>query len=764
MNSTNCCFSPLLCVGTKISLIDRKENSLPPAVSYITTGGYNITLPMSKLYKLDVWGPYLVGYPGDDRPRRINKENITLIWFDSNMSQDQDVLLEHLRTINDFSLIYTDLDTCINCLKSIDTEKIICVTTNLDSIQILSFANSLTQLDSIFIYDNENTPIENSLSNHPKFAGRFSTWEMLETNLKRTIACLLRHIELFTFYDRHQIATQNVTKKKVEFFWTQLFNDMIHRLPHDQKAKEQMINACRDYYRGNKTVLNKIDEFANTYNVKDCIRWYTKDTFVYKLINKALRTEDMEQLYTFRYFITDLSESLNQEFGKLRNNTSSLILYRGATMSCDEFNILKTNVGFLISTNSYFSTSRLQEIAEIYVGSNDSTSVGVLFEVECDLTKNIIIADVADLSEIPDEAECLFNLGTTFEIVSIQEKNQYFLVKMKATDEQRTVVNDFIQQSREEIEDESLPIVFGILLNKMGLYDKCIRYFKNLLQDSDERNISRVHFHIADAYDNNDEYDMALKHLQLAYKLVNNRRDKARQKEQIYIWLYTSIVLNHMEIFDKSLKYSKKALIGFQRIHGRINHRDIASCLFCMGQSYFGLSGFGCNKSRSAQDFLIKSFEYQQQVLTMQQACLPSDHADIAITLGELSNLFYHLHDQQTSLEYNKKSLDIQKQHLPSDHLSLATSLRNMATSYYEQDDLDTALDYFQQCLIIQRKRLPPMHMEIARTERNIAKILGDKGEVEEAMKHLHEGLPFSQDLFNEEKINFLYKTYKKNN
>ena len=94
---------------------------------------------------------------------------------------------------------------------------------------------------------------------------------------------------------------------------------MIHRLPHDHKAKQQMIDACRDYYRGHKTVLSKIDEFTSTYNANDCIRWYTKDTFVYKLINKALRTEDIEQLYTFRYFITDLSKSLYQEFAQLRN-------------------------------------------------------------------------------------------------------------------------------------------------------------------------------------------------------------------------------------------------------------------------------------------------------------------------------------------------------------------------------------------------------------------------------------------------------------
>lgn len=540
---------------------------------------------------------------------------------------------------------------------------------------------------------------------------------------------------------------------------------MIHQLPHDLKAKQQMIDACRDYYRGNRTILNKIDEFSSTYNAEDCIKWYTKDTFVYKLINKALRTKDIEQLYTFRYFITDLSKSLTQQRRQFKNAMNSFVVYRGATMSWNEFDILETNVGLHISTNSYFSTSQSREIAEIYIGATDSTSVGILFEIECDLKEHIIIADVARFSEIPDEAECLFDLGTTFEIISIEKSHQppfVHVVKMKATNEQRAMVNDFIRQSREDIEDESLPIVFGILLNRMGIYDQCIRYYQNLLQDCDAPRASRIHFHLADAYDNNDEYDMALRHLKIAYNLVKYRRDRVSTKEQTYIWLYRSIVLNHVKRFNESLEYSKKSLKGFERIYGSINHRDIASCLFSMGQSYFGLSNFGCDKSVVGRSFLNESFEYQMRVLTMQQACLPSDHTDIAITLGELSNLFYFLNDHPASLEFNKKSLSIQQKNLPSDHLALTTLLRNIATNYYEQDDLDSALNYFQQCLAIQRKRLPAMHMEIARTERNIARVLADKGETEQGLQHLREGLPFAQDMFDEENIQDLHYIYQK--
>ncbi|CAF2070150.1 unnamed protein product [Rotaria magnacalcarata] len=688
-------------------LLDRKSKFLFHSVTAAETHEYSTYLPMSRLYGLDVWGPYLENYPFDERPRSVNKEGIMLVWFDPNIVMDKDQLLKRLRTINDFSLIYSDLDDCMRSSKAMNLDKIIFVTTCDAASQLVQDSSNLNILDSIFIYDAKSTVVPTTLINYAK---------------------------------------------------NQLFNDMIHQLPHDRSAKQQMIDACRNYYRGNSTVLNKIEEFETTYEVDDCIRWYTKDTFVYKLINKALRTKDVEQLYVFRYYITDLSKSLNREFHRLRTMTNSLTVYRGATMSSDEFHELKSSVGLLISTNSYFSTSRSRSIAEIYTGSNDSAIKGVLFEIECDLCKNIVVADVSSSSEIYDELECLFDLGSTFEIISIEPNNQYssyYVVKLRATDEQRSILDDFIRQSRKDVEDESLPVVFGALLNNMGLYAKSIRYFKNLLQNYSDKNVSRIHFHLADAYDNDEKYDLALQHLEISYKIIKNRTSKGGRKQITYVWLYKGIVLNHMKRFKQSLFYSNKALKSLKQIYGHINHRDIASCLFSIGQSYFGLSNFGCDKSISAQNYLRKSLGYQRQVLTMQQACLPADHSDIAITLGELSNLFYFTQEYDASLKVNKMSLDIQQRYLPSNHLAISTSLRNVATIYYELGDLDNALDYFQQCLTIQQDRLPLDHIEIARTERNIAQIFGDKGETDKALQHLREGLPL--DWFDENTMKNLY-------
>lgn len=62
-----------------------------------------------------------------------------------------------------------------------------------------------------------------------------------------------------------------------------------------------MLDASREYYRDNRSELERINQFERTYRCEDAIQWYTKNSFVYRLINKALRTKDIEQLYIIRY-------------------------------------------------------------------------------------------------------------------------------------------------------------------------------------------------------------------------------------------------------------------------------------------------------------------------------------------------------------------------------------------------------------------------------------------------------------------------------
>ena len=210
---------------------------------------------------------------------------------------------------------------------------------------------------------------------------------MLYVYLSESKLLLLRNNQKHSvFLIHHQQSTKDLSKKSGEFLWFQLFNHVILRLPRNQQAKQQMIEVCRQYYRGHTKQLRLIDEFESDYRPEEAIRWYTKQSFLYKLVNKALRSEDIDQLHTFRFFIGDLSESLAREHEKILSAEGDILtFYRGVKLDREEFDRLKENQGKLISTNGYLSTSRLRLPALNFAtkSSKRTNVIPVLFEIQC---------------------------------------------------------------------------------------------------------------------------------------------------------------------------------------------------------------------------------------------------------------------------------------------------------------------------------------------------------------------------------------------
>ncbi|CAF4805122.1 unnamed protein product [Rotaria sp. Silwood1] len=191
-------------------------------------------------------------------------------------------------------------------------------------------------------------------------------------------------------------------------------------MPRSDEAKRQMIQECKKYYWDKPRQLAEVVEFQRVYTREQAIRWYTRPCFIHRLINKALRTEDIVALWNFRYFISDLSTSLAQVRMKI---VEPLILYRGTIMTRSEIQLLST--GSLVSANGFFSTSRCRRVAETFIATgqcrNDPHQF-VLFEIEIQPnSSDVVFADVAAESHVPDEAEVLFDLGTILEIVHLEQ-------------------------------------------------------------------------------------------------------------------------------------------------------------------------------------------------------------------------------------------------------------------------------------------------------------------------------------------------------
>ncbi|UJR29482.1 hypothetical protein I4U23_010694 [Adineta vaga] len=128
-----------------------------------------------------------------------------------------------------------------------------------------------------------------------------------------------------------------------------LFIEILKDMPQTKESKDIMLNKAKDYYEKiekNSKYPTKIEKFRNKYISNDAIRWYQKDSFVYRIINRAFRTNNVQIWYLFRYYINDLCKQI-ENIHKIQNIQQSLKLYRGQIISTNEIKILQLNPNFL---------------------------------------------------------------------------------------------------------------------------------------------------------------------------------------------------------------------------------------------------------------------------------------------------------------------------------------------------------------------------------------------------------------------------------
>ncbi|CAF3577351.1 unnamed protein product [Rotaria sp. Silwood1] len=587
-----------------------------------------------------------------------NLESTRLIWYDSNIDKTNDTkeTMKELREINNFIVFHIDLKTCIDYIESITNEKIFLVTSGRDALNILIRIHALKQIDSIFIFCLKPEKYQYLLQTYTKIIGIYTKRRELLNSLKENIILVEKHLETFNFYNQHkQKTTRDLSKESAEFLWFQIFKDVILRLPRDNHAKQQMIEFCQHYYRGNEKELKFIHEFEYDYKSNMAIEWYTKETFLYKIVNKALRTEDIEQLRIFRFFIADLSFNLAIEYEKLKNKIEKiLLLYRGLKMEEEELKTLKQNEGSLISTNGFLSTSRSKNVALKFAKKSPKRSdiVPVLYEIECNIQEldTIIFADITEFSVYANESEVLFDLGSTFEIISVKEDFQLnlWLIKLRASNKGTKIAKEYIELNRKEEEETSIELIFGKLLADMGQYDQALKYFQNLLLDdhTEKDDIATINNLIGTIYYHKDDFKQALQYYELAYNLMMNNKP-IRMKDSVKPLTNIGLVYHRKGQYDRAYELYMKSLAIYNIYYGR-EHIKSTKILMNIGNIY--------TETRKYNHAL----QYYQNVLKIQQQYLPSYHIDIAMTLNNIAVVYHKLNNLDHALEQRHESPELE--------------------------------------------------------------------------------------------------------
>ncbi|CAF2905465.1 unnamed protein product, partial [Rotaria sp. Silwood2] len=410
-------------------------------------------------------------------------DSIRLVWCDPCLEIESETE-KILRAIDPSLVLITDVSLCETIVKKVHRDECKSIFLILSGLVANELLNLLTpDVHTIFIFCFNQTKYLD-LKSRSKIDIICDSPSIL---IERITYCLDSIKRLYA-YEHEQQSVRNLSKETAAFIWFHILRNVVRHFEKSPQAKNDMIEHFREYYQGNPAQSKRLVEFAETYESDHALWWYTQPSFISDIINKTLRARDIDGLFSLRYCIVDLCQLLDE----LPRLTEHLTVHRAMLMDRDKFEQMKEhmNKGDLVSTRGFLSTSRDRKMAEKF-GFNDSgdpNKVEIIDEIDVPVgLKRIVCGDISIYSQFQEEKEILFDLDSSFEFVEVLEdpdKTDRWIIRLEANDRGALLADKYVTDSNRELTESSAEILFGKLLINMSDADQAIKYFQQLLSQS----------------------------------------------------------------------------------------------------------------------------------------------------------------------------------------------------------------------------------------------------------------------------------------
>ncbi|CAF1126392.1 unnamed protein product [Adineta steineri] len=445
-------------------------------------------------------------------------EMFSLIWLDANVNiKDTRNTEIKLRSIINHIKKFQDVKQCQQYIEQTSQkDRLILIVSSRLGREIVPSIYKLRQVISIYVYCMDK-------KNNEQWAYKFAKIKSVVVDLDELVSQITTDYNIqkkieeplsINIFSTNLDAGKSILRVNGQFVFSQILIDCLLRLKSIEIDKNELINCCRNEYKGNQTELNNLYEFEQNYSPDKVLWWYTKETFFYKTLNAALRTQNIHMIFLFRAFICDIYRQLQKSQSK-----RSLKVYRSQLMSIDELDGLKKNIGQFISINSMFSTSKQRRTALFLLGdiTTKIDSERVLFEIDAD--PNIVnakpFANISKHSYFPDESEVLFMIGSIFRLNSISlDNNNIWIIKMTLCNDDEHDLKQILMYMKQQIEGSEMNLrILGNVLWEMGKFDLAEKYFTRSLQQlpsNDPLHIS-LYEDLGKLASQRGDYDMSMK-------------------------------------------------------------------------------------------------------------------------------------------------------------------------------------------------------------------------------------------------------------
>ena len=430
------------------------------------------------------------------------RQNYSIVWLDENDKNYRNSLIE-LQQVIDTVDLFIDIDECIDSITDRPDEAVYMIVSEKYIQQLSLVIGDISQVKSIYIF----------------YQNIASICDQLKQTLKDD-----HTNEVSINFAKSTPSTSSKNKDTLDctFMYTQILKEILLSINFDEQYFNDFLIFCRDEFKGNTRELRNINEIQKDYRNKTPIWWYTRETFLYKILNKALRFMDIDIILQMGFFVCDLHKqtaALHAKQFTEHTSSTSFVVYRGQGLSQTDFDQMKQSKGGLLAFNNFLSTSKQREVSLRFLRPiiTKRDSVPVLFVMNIDPTIiHTPFAHIRDISNKKTEDEILFSMHSVFRIGEIEkfdDDNRIWKVELTFTSDNDPDLRVLTEKMREEMQGPIGRYRLGFLMIKLNKLDQAEKLYELLLREITDQYEKALCFHqLAWVYTYQGKYEEAAKY------------------------------------------------------------------------------------------------------------------------------------------------------------------------------------------------------------------------------------------------------------
>ncbi|CAF0841786.1 unnamed protein product [Adineta steineri] len=589
-----------------------------------------------------------------------------LIWLDSTIDKDalnyRSTITQLQDTVNTIGTFTEDYE-CIEFVKDRSNNKINMIVSGSLGQTVVPQIHDMSQINSIFVFCRDK-------ERHKQWAEKWYKVQGVCTNVAELCKVIKEATKLYeenAISIKFMTAVNDISSNELQqldysFMYTQILKEILLSIRFEKQHFQCFIAYCRKIFADNNCELSNIDEFEQGYLQQTPIWWYTRECFVYKILNRGLRAMDLDLIINMGFFINDLHHQIDELYSQQfyeQSTKKTFVVYRGQSLSKVDFEQLKRKKGGLISFNNFLSTSKNQYTSLDFARKNlaNPEIIGIFFIMTIDHSVSTTpFASITDISYFKKkEDEVLFSMHTVFCIDDIKQMDGHdrlFQVELTLTSEDDKDLRSLTDCITEETKRLSGWDRLALLLVKLGQSEKAHEVYEILLNRTTDKNEkARLHEKIASMKKN--QYGCILEKANDAKNHLNRQ---------------LSLPLTHFSSVESCVK---------------------------TGTVYYNMREYS------------KALLHYKTAFEIQQQLLPSNHPDLGMSYNNIGNIYNKKGNYLEALLYYENALKIQEKSLPPDHLDLGISYHNIGTVYRNMRDYMQASEFFARAVNIGQRSLP---------------------------------------------------------